>query len=112
MVAPGADIGRVIQGVIDISGLSSDTPRSSHPVTDRPDRSDQDEKRSLAAVSDERTVGSEQQRPGTPKQRIRAQAAEEEVARIRCRPGAGGMGTDVHMRRAIGGTAGISWTAG
>jgi len=47
MVAPGADIGRVAQGVIDISCLSSDTPRSSHPVTDRPDRSDQDEKRSL-----------------------------------------------------------------
>lgn len=28
---------------IDVSGLSSHTPRSSHPVTDRPDRSDQDE---------------------------------------------------------------------
>src|SRR5215467_4804788 len=55
------------------------------------------------AVNDERTTGSEQRQAGTPKQGIRAEAAEEEVARIRCRPGPGCMGTDAHKRRAIGG---------
>jgi hypothetical protein len=29
------------------SGISGNTPRSDHPVTDEPGRSDQDEKRSL-----------------------------------------------------------------